>query len=101
MNAGRAVVVSDDVGCQEDLVGEGETGAVFPAADVPALAAALKHVLDTPGLALRMGAAARARIDRFSFEQDVAGLRQALAWCVPGFPSGQRGHAIGAEEVLA
>jgi glycosyltransferase involved in cell wall biosynthesis len=100
MNAGRAVVVSDDVGCQEDLVGEGETGTVFPAGDVRALAAALKHVLDTPGLADRMGVAARARIDRFSFEQDVAGLRQALAWCVPGFPSG-RGHAIGAEEVLA
>ena len=26
MNAGRAVIVSDDVGCQEDLVREGETG---------------------------------------------------------------------------
>jgi glycosyltransferase involved in cell wall biosynthesis len=87
MNAGRAVVVSDDVGCQEDLVGDGETGALFPAGDVPALAAALKYVLDTPGLADRMGAAARARIDRFSFEEDVVGLRQALASCVPGFPS--------------
>jgi glycosyltransferase involved in cell wall biosynthesis len=85
MNAGRAVVVSDDVGCQEDLVSEGETGAVFPAGDVPALAAALQRVLDTPGLAAKMGAAARARIDEFSFEQDVAGLREALAWCVPGF----------------
>jgi glycosyltransferase involved in cell wall biosynthesis len=92
MNAGRAVVVSDDVGCQEDLVSEGETGAVFPAGDVPALAAALQRVLDTPGLAARMGAAARARIDEFSFEQDVAGLREALAWCVPGF------SAIAAEE---
>jgi glycosyltransferase involved in cell wall biosynthesis len=92
MNAGRAVVVSDDVGCQEDLVREGETGAVFPAGDVPALAAALQRVLDTPGVAARMGAAARARIDEFSFEKDVAGLREALAWCVPGFA------AIGAEE---
>lgn len=95
MNAARAVVVSDDVGCQEDLVREGETGAVFPAGDVGALAAALQQVLDPPGVAASMGAAARARIDEFSFEQDVAGLRQALAWCVPGFP------AIAAQEVFA
>jgi hypothetical protein len=32
-----------------------------------------------------MGAAAKAHIGRFSFEQDVNGLRQALASCVPGF----------------
>ncbi|MFL6426994.1 MAG: glycosyltransferase family 4 protein [Acidobacteriaceae bacterium] len=92
MNAGRAVVVSDDVGCQEDLVRNGETGAVFPAGDVSALAAALQRVLGTPGLAARMGAAARGRIDQFSFEQDVAGLRQALSWCVPGF------QAVAAQE---
>jgi glycosyltransferase involved in cell wall biosynthesis len=85
MNAGRAVVVSDDVGCQHDLVREGETGAVFPVGDVAALAAALDRVLDRPGTAARMGAAARAHIDRHSFEQDMAGLRQALACCVPGF----------------
>jgi glycosyltransferase involved in cell wall biosynthesis len=95
MNAGRAVVVSDDVGCQEDLVGEGDTGAVFPVGDVPALAGALKHLLYTPGLAARMGSAARARINQFSFEQDVTGLRQALAWGVPGF------SAIAVPEVLA
>ena len=85
MNAGRVVVVSDDVGSQQDLVRDGETGAVFPVGDVTALAAALERVLDTPETAARMGAAARAHIDRFSFEQDVAGLRQALAYCVPGF----------------
>jgi glycosyltransferase involved in cell wall biosynthesis len=85
MNAGRAVVVSDDVGCQEDLVREGETGAVFPVGDVPALAAALKRMLATPETAARIGARARAHIDRFSLEQDMAGLREALACCVPGF----------------
>jgi glycosyltransferase involved in cell wall biosynthesis len=85
MNAGRAVVVSDDVGCQQDLVQEGETGTVFPVADVAALAAALERVLVTPETAARMGAMARARITQFSFEQDLAGLRQALARCVSGF----------------
>jgi glycosyltransferase involved in cell wall biosynthesis len=85
MNAGRAVVVSDDVGCQEDLVREGETGAVFPVGDVAALAGAIERVLAAPEIAARMGVAARAHIGGFSFEQDVSGLRQALASCVPGF----------------
>lgn len=85
MNAGRAVIVSDDVGCQEDLVRDGETGAIFPAGDVAALRNALLRVLGPVGTATRMGAAARMRIESFSFEQDVAGLRQALAFCVPGF----------------
>jgi glycosyltransferase involved in cell wall biosynthesis len=90
MNAGRAVIVSDDVGCLRDLVREGETGAVFPAGDVAALAAALEHVLATRETAARMGAAARAHIGRFSFEQDLEGLRQALACCVPGFDARNR-----------
>jgi glycosyltransferase involved in cell wall biosynthesis len=85
MNAARAVVVSDDVGCQKDLVREGETGAVFPMGDVAALRDALLRVLSVPGLAAKMGAAGQARIEGFSFEQDVAGLRKALAHCVPGF----------------
>jgi glycosyltransferase involved in cell wall biosynthesis len=85
MNAGRAVVVSDDVGCQQDLVREGETGAVFPVGDVAALAAALDRVLAAPETAAQIGANARKHIGRFSFEQDVAGLRQALACCIPGF----------------
>jgi glycosyltransferase involved in cell wall biosynthesis len=92
MNAGRTVVVSNDVGCQQDLVREGETGAVFPVGDVAALAAALERVLATPESAARMGAAARAHIGRFSFEQDVAGLRQALACCVPGFEARNSGE---------
>ncbi len=53
MNAGRAVVVSDDVGCQQDLVREGETGAVFSVGDVAALAAALERVLAAPETAAR------------------------------------------------
>jgi glycosyltransferase involved in cell wall biosynthesis len=91
MNAGRAVVVSDDVGCQQDLVRDGETGMVFPAGNVEALTGAIERVLVTPETAARMGAAAKAHIGRFSFEQDVAGLRQALASCVPGFEARRAG----------
>ena len=85
MNAGRAVVVSEDVGCQQDLVREGETGAVFPAGDVRGLAKAIERVLIAPETAKRMGARGKAHIARYSFDQDVVGLREALSFCVSGF----------------
>lgn len=85
MDAARAVVVSDDVGCQADLVRDGVNGRVYPAGNTAALAAALQDVLATPGRAQAMGAASLAIIEQHGFEQDVAGLRQALADLVPGF----------------
>ena len=85
MNAGRAVIVSEDVGCQQDLVREGETGAVFPAGDVRGLAMAIERVLATPETAMRMGARGKAHIAQYSFDQDVAGLREALSSRVSGF----------------
>jgi glycosyltransferase involved in cell wall biosynthesis len=98
MNAGRAVIVSDDVGCQEDLVREGETGAIFPAGDVAGLAAAIERVLATPETAMRMGARGQTHIAQYSFDQDVAGLRKALSHCVSAFNThsperGYRTHA--------
>lgn len=79
MNAGRPVIVSDDVGCQPDLISDGAEGFVFPAGDVSALAAALHRVLDPPGTAERMGKAALRRIEQWSFEADILGLRQAIS----------------------
>jgi glycosyltransferase involved in cell wall biosynthesis len=79
MNAGRAVIVSDDVGCQPDLVTDGVEGCVFPAGDVAALTAALHRVLDTPENAAGMGRRALERINKRNFEEDVRGLRQAIA----------------------
>ena len=72
MNAGRAVIVSDDVGCHPDLITNGVEGFVYPAGDVGALTEALRKVLETPGLAERMGRAGLERISRWSFEEDVA-----------------------------
>ena len=57
MNAGRAVIVSDEVGCQPDLVEDGVEGCVFPAGDVAALTDALRRVLATPETAACNGAA--------------------------------------------
>jgi glycosyltransferase involved in cell wall biosynthesis len=85
MNAGRPVVVSDDVGCGPDLIEDGVNGCVYPVGDVEALAGALRRVLETPGRAEEMGAQAFARVQAWGFEEDVRGLRRALAFVAPGF----------------
>jgi len=79
MNAGRAVVVSDDVGCQPDLVEDGVEGCVFPVGDVAALTDALRRVLAKPETAAMMGQRALAKIQTWDFEEDVRGLRRAIA----------------------
>ena len=78
MNAGRAIIVSDDVGSQPDLITDGVDGCVYPVNDIDALTAALVRVLTTPGLAASMGERARERILSWSFDQDLLGLRAAL-----------------------
>jgi glycosyltransferase involved in cell wall biosynthesis len=79
MNAGRAVIVSDEVGSQPDLVTDGVEGCIFPAGDVEALTAALRRVLATPETAARMGQRGLERIRTWGFEEDVRGLRRAIA----------------------
>jgi len=79
MNAARAVIVSDDVGCHPDLITDGAEGFVFPVGDVTALAEALLRVLATPETAVRMGQNALERIRTWSFEEDVLALREAVA----------------------
>jgi glycosyltransferase involved in cell wall biosynthesis len=85
MNAARPAIVSDDVGCAPDLITDGENGCIYPVGDVSALENALRRVLDTPGVAERMGQRAFKRIQGWSFEEDIQGLRRALASVVPGF----------------
>jgi len=85
MNAARTVIVSDDVGCGPDLIQDGVNGCIYPTGDVGALAESLRRILDTPGTAEEMGKRAFERIQSWGFEEDVAGLRQALAFLAPGF----------------
>lgn len=85
MNAGRAIIVSDHVGCQPDLVRDGYNGFVYPAFDVAALFRCLQRLLDDPGLCTSMGQNSLRMIQRYSFEEDVKGLRQALKHIIPRF----------------
>lgn len=78
MNLARPAIVSDRVGCGPDLVTPGETGWVFPSGDANALAAALNDALSDPARLVRMGEAARTRIDAYSYEVASAALEKVL-----------------------
>jgi glycosyltransferase involved in cell wall biosynthesis len=73
MALGRAIVVSDGPG-NPDAVGD--AGLVFPAGDVPAMAAALERLAGDPGLRESLGRAAAERArERFS----IPGMVEATA----------------------
>lgn len=78
MNAGRPVIACDRVGCWPDLVRPEVNGAVFPAGDARALAEVLRPFLLDASLRERAGRASLEIINRWSFEEDLAGLRAAL-----------------------
>jgi glycosyltransferase involved in cell wall biosynthesis len=77
MNAGQAIVVSDQVGCQPDLVEDGDNGVVFSARNVGALVGSLAIVLADPVACRKMGERSLQRIQAFSFEANVQGLMRA------------------------
>lgn len=80
MSAGCAVIVSDDVGAHADLITNGVEGFVYPFGDISALTGSLVRLLHDPATAAAMGEAARHRIATWSFEEDLRGLREALAF---------------------
>jgi glycosyltransferase involved in cell wall biosynthesis len=87
---GRPVLVSDRVGCAEDLVEPGADGWVFPAGDVAALAAALRKAL-APGVDLRgMGERGREVVSRYHYRATVAGLMSCLGALFPSRQGGAR-----------
>jgi glycosyltransferase involved in cell wall biosynthesis len=78
MNAGKAIVVSDRAGCAPDLVHDGVNGFVFRAGEPADLAHALRDALDDRGRCAEMGRRSLEIINRWSFEEDMQGLRAAL-----------------------
>lgn len=79
MCAGVPVVLADEVGCAPDLLSDGENGLLFETRDVTGLADALQPLLTNPELRERMGSRARERIEGWSYQQCLEGLRRALA----------------------
>ena len=86
MHLGVPALVSDRVGCQRDLVTDGETGWVFPADDPTALRGKLAVALDvlaSPPARERILTAVAARIAGYTYAQTTAGLLDALASLPP------------------
>lgn len=76
MHLGVPCLVSDRVGCQQDLVTDGETGWVFQAQDPSELRAKLADSLATPRGALQPAIARR--ISGYTYATAAAGLLQAV-----------------------
>ncbi len=65
-SCGRPIVATDVPGCRE-IVMDGENGLLVPIKDVDALAHAIRKLLDSPDLRLRMGLAGRQLVkEKFS-----------------------------------
>ena len=75
MNVGKAVVVSDRVGCAPDLVLDRQNGAIFPVGDVVALAEAIKWTIDNSTVA---GERSLYIIKNLSFDEDIKGIKSSL-----------------------
>ncbi|MFM7268623.1 MAG: glycosyltransferase [Cyanobium sp.] len=79
MACGLPAVVSDLVGCAEDLVQEGVTGLTHRCGDVAGLAAQLEAMARNPAAVAGMGAAGRELVERaFTIEAAAAGIREAM-----------------------
>jgi glycosyltransferase involved in cell wall biosynthesis len=74
--AGKPTVASD-IGGLRDIVVDGETGFLVTPEDRPALAAALRRLIDDEGLRSQLGAAAREQAAQFSPEAVVPQFEQA------------------------
>lgn len=79
MACGVPAIVSDQVGCQQDLVVRGATGDVYPMGDTRALAVLLAENAAAPEQLVAMGEEAWKRLERgYSYERVVEGTLAAL-----------------------
>jgi glycosyltransferase involved in cell wall biosynthesis len=92
MNLAMPVIVSTHVGCGPDLVQQGDTGWVFKAGDIDALAATIVQalLLDSRHRA-QMGLAARERVGDYSYSAATTGLLATLSTLAPRAPDSVRG----------
>jgi len=75
MNAGKAVIVSDVVGCAPDLVIEQENGKVFEMGNIESLRNALSWAIANSESA---GQKSLERIQTWSFKEDIQGIKVSL-----------------------
>lgn len=78
MASGKAVIVSDKVGCAVDLVQEGTNGFVFTTAASASLTQCLQKFVDTHHLADQMGKASRQMITAWSVQAQASAFLKEL-----------------------
>jgi glycosyltransferase involved in cell wall biosynthesis len=81
---GLPVIVSDSVGCREDLVIPGETGYIFGSGDPVALAESMTKMIEDLDHAAKMGLAGRKLIGRYTVSEAVKGILEALEYVTAG-----------------
>jgi glycosyltransferase involved in cell wall biosynthesis len=77
MASGCAIIATNECGCAADLI-DGRCGRVVSADDPQVLASALSEILCDESMARDMGAKARERVSEFGFDEDLAGLSEAM-----------------------
>lgn len=78
MNAGKAIISTNEVGASRDLVHNGRNGFVVPAGNINALTDALKLALSNRIKLAEMGNESKKIIDNWNYQQDVEGILKAL-----------------------
>jgi len=79
MACGLPAVVSDLVGCREDLIVEGKTGLSYPCGDSPALASCLARMALDPETSRQMGQRGKDLVEEgFTVEAAAAGIRAGV-----------------------
>jgi glycosyltransferase involved in cell wall biosynthesis len=76
---GVPAIVSDQVGCADDLIRTGETGFVFPCGDVAQLSDRMSAIVDLLGAdESRLRNAARVRVQAYTADAAAVAVLQAL-----------------------
>jgi glycosyltransferase involved in cell wall biosynthesis len=77
MNAGLAVIATNEVGASDDLIMHGKTGFTYPAGDIEMLTKYLQHLLENRETCLQMGDNALKHINEWNYEKCIKGISQA------------------------
>lgn len=78
MASGKAILVSDKVGCAESLIQEGRNGEIFKSGNLEDLSIKLRVLLANPQKLLQMGMESKKIIENWSFKQQVETIAKEL-----------------------
>jgi glycosyltransferase involved in cell wall biosynthesis len=93
----RPVIVSDHVGCAEDLVQPYRNGLIFQAGNVSQLAGCLREALSDSRKLRQWGEESGRIISDYGYAQTTRGLLEALAFCTRSRTIGQHSDCDGSQ----